>query len=156
MTFPTSGEDDWPMDEDNPDIAARRELGNRSPILDDFKVESHPRAQKPTQYFTYENYTTSNPSVNPSVPQQHSNAQGKPWAPFVKRLDFEVAEFMKQAGLNRKQMNSLLSLITDIRQQPKEFTLVDAKHVREMWKIAAEHCNVGVRPPCISPIVCCT
>ncbi|KAH6876650.1 hypothetical protein BKA70DRAFT_1032984, partial [Coprinopsis sp. MPI-PUGE-AT-0042] len=119
---------------------------DRSPIADDFKIETHPRGGKPVQYFTYETYTPSNPQANPSLPQQHNNGQRKPWAPFVKRLDFEVAEFMRDAGLNRRQMNCLLTLINNVRQQPKEFTLVDAKHVREMWKIAAEQCNVGLKP----------
>jgi hypothetical protein len=142
------------MDVDDPGLAAAwRDLGGRDPTEHDFKVETHPRAEKRAKYFPYDSYTPSPPPIDPAILKAHSFNKPKHWAPFVKRLDFEVVEFMRNVGLNRKQMNTLITLVNQIKAKPRDFTLVDAKNVREMWKISAEHCNVGVRIPVTIPDV---
>lgn len=130
---------------DNPEeLDAWRDLGNRLPIEDDFKVQSHPRAQRRTRYHTYDSYTTSLPRYDPKAFQARYKDR-KPWAPYVKRLDFELSEWMRRTGLNRKQIDALLSIIHQIRSMPKEVTLVDSRHVLEMWDISAEQFDIGVR-----------
>ncbi|KAH6880554.1 hypothetical protein BKA70DRAFT_1447131 [Coprinopsis sp. MPI-PUGE-AT-0042] len=99
----------------------------------------------------------SPPAISPTTPIQHlfpaSNPLGfqdryrdrKPWAPYVKRLDFELSEWMRLTGLNRKQIDSLLTIVHQICKMPKEVTLVDSQHILEMWDISAEHCNIGLK-----------
>ncbi|KAH6895078.1 hypothetical protein BKA70DRAFT_1570479 [Coprinopsis sp. MPI-PUGE-AT-0042] len=131
---------------DDPELAdAWHDLGGRLPAEDDFKVESHPRTQKAPRYFTYDAYTTSLPRVDPLAFQSRYKDR-KPWAPYVKRLDFEISEWMRHTGLNRQQIDGLLSIIHQVRKMPKEVTLVDSQHVLEMWDITAEHCNIGLKP----------
>jgi hypothetical protein len=121
-----------PNTPDNPEeLDTWQDLGNRLPIKHDFKVQSHPRAQRCTRYHTYDSYTTSLPHHDPKAFQARYKDR-KPWAPYVKRLDFKLSEWMHHTGLNHKQIDALLLIVHQIRSMPKEVTLVDLQHVLEM------------------------
>jgi len=47
----------------------------------------------------------------------------QPWRFFPTRLDFEIAKFMLDANMNRKQSVALLSLIKKCIQEPDNFNL---------------------------------
>lgn len=120
---------------------AEQALG-RPPQEDDFLVESHPRSKKAPVFTLYEGYTESLPHPDPSV---HQERRRLPWSPFQNRLDFELAAFMRQTGLDERQMDKLLSLISRISSTPNDFSLIDSQQVTELWKISANDHQSCVR-----------
>jgi hypothetical protein len=121
---------------------AEQALG-RPPQEDDFLVETHPSTNKPVAFTSYEGYTDSLPTPDPSI---HQERRRLPWAPFQNRLDFELAAFMRQTGLDAHQMDKLLSLVSRISETPDKFSLVDSQQVKELWQLSANDHHSRVRP----------
>ncbi|KAG2011543.1 hypothetical protein CC2G_011650 [Coprinopsis cinerea AmutBmut pab1-1] len=109
--------------------------------MDDIKIETHPTSGKPTSFYAYEDYTSSLPEITPrsrTYPSVH------PWSPFHTLLDFQIAEFMEEIGLNEGQMGCLLTLIQKAVKMPSTFTLVDGKDVRDTWEAGQLMYDTGV------------
>ncbi|KAF8157464.1 hypothetical protein K438DRAFT_1910064 [Mycena galopus ATCC 62051] len=74
-------------------------------------------------------------------PQRRNPIHKKPWAPFRTRLDFEIAEFVQDAMLNKNQINVLLSLIQRCSKNPEGWTLQSQADLEKQWTFASEICT---------------
>ncbi|KAF8195254.1 hypothetical protein K438DRAFT_1906569 [Mycena galopus ATCC 62051] len=74
-------------------------------------------------------------------PQRRNPINKKPWAPFRTRLDFEIAEFVQDAMLNKNQINVLLSLIQRCSKNPEGWTLQNQADLKKQWTFASEICT---------------
>ena len=95
--------------------------------LDDIKIEYHPKSGEQEKVFRFHEYTDSCPA--PSVPPNK-----EPWKPFRTRLDFEVAELLLDARMNKKHTSRLLALIHHSIEDPKSLTLLGScTGLKELW-----------------------
>ncbi|KAG0708008.1 hypothetical protein DFH29DRAFT_979597 [Suillus ampliporus] len=69
-----------------------------------FKTEFHPHSGHPTTIETFSTYRSGSGTRSPIV-------DDTPWHPFTCRADFEFAELMHKAALNKDQTNELLKFI---------------------------------------------
>ncbi|KAF9462181.1 hypothetical protein BDZ94DRAFT_1368680 [Collybia nuda] len=99
--------------------------------MGDVKTEYHPHSQIGTKMQSFEEYISScPPPVEPDI---------EPWLPFKSRLDFEIAEVMLEAALNRSQKDRLIKLIhRAVENSPHDpFTLENGKGLDDMWDSAS-------------------
>ncbi|KAH6880256.1 hypothetical protein BKA70DRAFT_1126649 [Coprinopsis sp. MPI-PUGE-AT-0042] len=106
--------------------------------MDDIMVQAHPAAKQRPLYHPYENYKSSLPSPSPAYDNKRRRS---PWSPFRYRLDFQLAEFMRQRNFNSTDMDDLLMIVGSIARTPAKYSLVDAQHVTETWKASAKDRN---------------
>ncbi|KAG0692969.1 hypothetical protein DFH29DRAFT_985615 [Suillus ampliporus] len=69
-----------------------------------FKTEFHPHSGHPTTIETFSTYGSGSGTHSPVV-------DDTPWHPFTCRADFEFAELVHKAALNKDQTNELLKFI---------------------------------------------
>jgi hypothetical protein len=105
--------------------------------LDDIKVEYHPKSGKQEKVFRFHQYTDLCPGL--SVPPDK-----EPWKPFHTCLDFEVAELLLDARMNKKQTSRLLSLIHRCIKDPESFTLSNSDELDKVWAHAQASKSSGV------------
>jgi len=106
---------------------------------DDIKVEFHPHSGKPTQIFSFDNFTRLASHSDPVVQIQEENrpnTRRPPWHPFTTRTDFELAELMLDAHLNENQCNTLLKIVNSVAPQSKELTISTTQHLSSTWDFA--------------------
>ncbi|KAI5985055.1 hypothetical protein EDD15DRAFT_2390223 [Pisolithus albus] len=60
-----------------------------------------------------------------------------PWYPFQSRLDFEFAELVLEAALNKEQVNRFLKLMKSVRSTSEAFTLNEYNDLQNTWKAAS-------------------
>ncbi|KAJ7824744.1 hypothetical protein B0H14DRAFT_3110853 [Mycena olivaceomarginata] len=65
----------------------------------------------------------------------------EPWAPFRTRLDFEVAEFVQDAMLNKNQTDTLISLIRRCSENIEGLTLHRQSDLEKQWTHASRKCT---------------
>ena len=94
---------------------------------DSFKTEYHPKSGRTTEYESFSAYG-QRPFV-PSLPDD------TPWALFLSRADFEIAELAHQSAMSREQVEHLLKLIWLISNSPRRsgFTLRLYNNVANAW-----------------------
>lgn len=87
--------------------------------LDDIKIIYHPSSNRQTDNYSFEFYcsapteqteSTVDPA-NSSGTSMEPDSNKRPWHPFPTRTDFELAEVMLDAHLNRGQIERILSII---------------------------------------------
>lgn len=66
--------------------------------------------------------------------------ENEPWKPFRSRLDFEVAELILEAALNRSSADRLIKLIHRAADNNDHdpFTLKNGGEMNKLWDGAAE------------------
>jgi hypothetical protein len=146
-----------------PEETAEEQL-HHTPRVDNIKIVPHPRnaGRKRTQYCSYESYTTQLPKQKrkrvdqdtdqapstgenvPSTEQDDSYGPDFPWTPFNSRIDFEFAQLMQSANLNESKINEFITMVFKILAAPRQFSLLDARQVKETWKSATDHYGQGV------------
>ena len=104
------------------------------PHADDIKVEYHPRSNRHTEVFAFEDYHHNQPSAE----SESAPCDREPWRPFRSRTDFEFAELILEATLNKEQTDMLLKLVCNVQQQPDSFTLTTHAELMEMWEQASK------------------
>jgi len=105
---------------------------------DDIRLVFHPNTGIPPQYYHFDDYcgTESTPDVS-SLPQSPERGEGDmPWRPFSTKLDFEMAEVMLDAHMNAAQIKRMLALVHEVVRHPETFTLVNLKHLSDIWDVA--------------------
>ena len=60
-----------------------------------------------------------------------------PWRPFPSCLDFEMAEFILDAGLNNQMTDRLISLVGCCTSGVENFTIQDHKQLTKYWDLAS-------------------
>ncbi|PBK83690.1 hypothetical protein ARMGADRAFT_1089127 [Armillaria gallica] len=103
---------------------------------DDVQTVYHPASGIPTRVEHFEQYRSdptfqyTNPPIDPC-----------PWQPFDTHRDFKLGEFILDAALTNKQMNTLFELLTPQSEsiQGLESTIKSPKDFKEHWDRAANH-----------------
>lgn len=62
----------------------------------------------------------------------------KPWLPFETRLNFELAELINDARMNRPQISRLFAIIEDIIARPEDLTIRSHTQLKKAWKVAED------------------
>nr|GAT48876.1 predicted protein [Mycena chlorophos] len=92
----------------------------------------HPDSGRETVYQTRYDYRKSR-----MPPKRRAATNSKPWQPFSSRLDFEVADFVQRAMLNKGQTEALISLIRRCASNIDNFTLHTQRDLERVWDLAA-------------------
>ncbi|KAF7967708.1 hypothetical protein HWV62_33335 [Athelia sp. TMB] len=114
---------------------------------DDIRTEYHPKTGCAACVAHFDEYgreetTSSTRSIDET-----------PWAPFFRtRLDFELAEVMQEAALNREQISRLISLIHQARlhKDGEGFTITSYSDLKSSWDNAAAVLSVPFVPRTVS------
>ncbi|KAF8123980.1 hypothetical protein EV363DRAFT_1403462 [Boletus edulis] len=103
---------------------------------DSFKTEYHPKSGRATEYESFSCYGQQ--SFPPSLPDD------TPWAPFLSRLDFEIAELTHQSAMSKDQAWSrVASRLTPLQENTisvpyKQETLEFEVYTRPLWEWALD------------------
>jgi hypothetical protein len=90
----------------------------RTPQEGDIEIVYHPHSEKDTLILSPEEFKEGlNPRSEPAGP-----LDGEPWRPFSSRVDFDFAELVHNAKLNRKQIEGLIKIIQQCKDEPGLFT----------------------------------
>ena len=100
----------------------------------DIVIEYHPHSKKPTRILSSEEFKASlSDDSEPTEPQDD-----KPWLPFDSREDFEFAEFINDATLNKTQVEKLIKLIRRCQDAPGSFTIKNYNHLKDSLERASK------------------
>ena len=96
---------------------------------DDVRVEYHPSSGRRAEVFKSNKYP-------PLAPEGSTIVEPEPWAPFRTREDFEFAEAVLDAGMNKKQMAALIKLFHKCIKGDGSFTISSPKDLLDMLNVA--------------------
>jgi len=99
--------------------------------FDDIRTEFHPASGKAPVIAHFDEYGHTEGSTYTDLPNP------RPWAPFESHLDFEVAELILSAALNKEQTTTLISLLKRVAEGAEEFTLQSHDDIKKKWEEAA-------------------
>ena len=100
----------------------------------DIVIEYHPHSEKGTRILGPQEFKDSlNHHSDPIV----APADDQPWQPFSTREDFDFAELIHDAKLNRKQTERLIKLIQRCQDAPGSFTLQKYNDLQKVLSRAA-------------------
>lgn len=107
---------------------------------DSFKTEYHPKSGRAAEYESFSSYGKR--SFPPTLPDD------APWAPFLSRVDFEIAELTHQSAMSKEQIDHLLKIIWLISDASGQsgFTLRSSNDVANAWSRVAPR----LTPVCIA------
>jgi len=90
----------------------------RIPKAGNIVIEYHPHSKKGTRVLSVEEFRASlSDESEPTAPPDN-----EPWRPFQSREDFEFAELVHNAALNRSQIERFMKLIQRCQDAPGAFT----------------------------------
>lgn len=95
----------------------------------DVRVEYHPSSGRLAEVFKSNEYP-------PLAPDASTIVEPEPWAPFRTREDFEFAETVLDAGMNRKQMSALIKLFHKCIKGDGSFTVSSPKDLFDTLNVA--------------------
>ncbi len=115
---------------------------------DDIRTVYHPASGIPTRVDHFEQYRS-----DPTFQYTDPPIDPCPWRPFATHRDFKLGEFILDAALTNKQMNTLFELLTPQSEsiQGLDSTIKSPKDFKEHWDRAANH----ITPVSILDIVEC-
>lgn len=105
------------------------EARQRTPQMDDIKVEYHYSAASPGVIYPFDSFVRD-------MAEDEAEPVGQPWAPFDSRADFEFAELAHEAHLNKRQVKRLLKLINKLVSKRDRLTFKSPKDVDRAWEKA--------------------
>ena len=83
----------------------------------DIVIEYHPHSERDTRILSPEEFKASlSDDSEPAKPPDD-----EPWRPFHSREDFEFAELVRDAALNRTQIDRLIKLVQHYQDTPGSF-----------------------------------
>jgi hypothetical protein len=103
--------------------------------FDDIRTEFHPASGKEPVITHFEDYGHAEEFAYKNPPDP------RPWAPFESRLDFEIAELILFAALNKEQTTKLISLMKRVAEGAEEFTLRSHDDIKKRWEKASDKCT---------------
>lgn len=108
-----------------------QQTGLLEPEIGHVRTQYHPHSHRAPKIQTFGEYMEDSPPL--VTPEE------EPWKPFRSRLDFEVAEVVLEAALNRSQTDRLIKLIHRAAEcnDYDPFTLKNAGNLNEMWDHAS-------------------
>src|ERR1700749_4596513 len=108
--------------------------GEQIPNTGDIVVEYHPRSGRHSHTFTAEQYK----QLLGDPPDPTEPPDDEPWLPFNSREDFEFAELVHDAALNRNQIEKLIQLIQRCQDTPGSFTFKKYDDLKESLEDASK------------------
>lgn len=117
-----------------PPIGAFVNPAEPPPQADDIRTEFHPSSGRPSVTEPFETY-----GRRLNQPRHPLDETESPWSPFQTRADFELAEFVLDACLNTRQVNTLLKLNKD-----PDVTFRNDNDLKAAW----EHASNLLTPVC--------
>jgi hypothetical protein len=94
----------------------------------DIHIDYHPNSGQASRVFSSKEYKADmdGRSQCATMPPPEEN----PWLPFSSREDFEFAEVVHDAKLNKKQIKKLIDIIHRCKKNPEAFTLRDTDELQ--------------------------
>lgn len=80
------------------------------PSADSIKIEYHPNSGLPPAVSSFEEFNRHRAAM-----EAEPAPDREPWGPFISRLDYEFAEFTLRAALSKKNINTLLDMVSTLR-----------------------------------------
>ena len=109
-------------------------LDAQMPNTGDIRIEYHPHSGKDTRFLSSEEFkTTMNSDPEPTEPPDD-----EPWRPFHSREEFEFAELVHDAALNRPQIERLMKLINCCQDTPGAFTFRNYGDLKDSLESASK------------------
>ena len=93
--------------------------GVQVPNAGDIVIEYHDHSERERCIISSEEFKRSLKDES----ELTETVDDKPWLPFRSREDFEFAELVNDAALNRPQIDKLIKLIQQCQKNPDSFTL---------------------------------
>ncbi|KAK0435646.1 hypothetical protein EV421DRAFT_1892516 [Armillaria borealis] len=118
-------------DQQQADMLYEQQLFQTEYKLDDIRTIYHPSSGRATWIDHFEDYR-SHPAFQYSQPPIDPH----PWRPFASRRNFELAEFILDAALTKKQMKTMFGLLkpeATSNQDSAEFNIRSPKEFKEHW-----------------------
>jgi hypothetical protein len=111
-------------------------IGSGARILNDgdIVVEYHPHSGKTPQFLGSEGFKAS--LGNRSDPMKPPD--DNPWGPFRSREDFEFADIVHDANLNRPQIERLIKFIRRCENTPGSFTIQSYSDLKDSLEHASK------------------
>lgn len=108
--------------------------GTQIPKAGDIVIEYHPHSKRGTRIISAEEYKASLSYISePTEP-----VDDKPWHPFKSREDFEFAELVHDAALNRPQIERFIKLIRRCQDTPGSLTFQKYSDLKDSLESASE------------------
>jgi len=103
------------------------------PLVDAIRTEYHPHTKLPPKIVQFEDYREYHSQHRRPTPRNPS----KPWTPFRTRAEFEFAEVVLDAALNRRQIDTLLKVFHRCVEGEDRLDLKNHADLQEMWELAS-------------------
>ena len=109
-------------------------MGAKTPNVGDIVIEYHPRSGRDTQILSPGEFkeSLSDRSEPTELPDD------EPWRPFRSREDYEFAELVHDAALNRTQTERLIKLLRRCQDSPGSFTLQNYNDLKNLLESASK------------------
>jgi hypothetical protein len=65
--------------------------------------------------------------------------ESEPWKPFISRDDFEFADAILQAGMNKQQVETILDIICRIKQSCSDLSFSTYNNMKMAWEKATTY-----------------
>ena len=108
--------------------------GVRAPKAGDIIIEYHPHSKRDTRIVSTEEFKAS--LIDDSDPT--SPPDDEPWRPFRSREDFEFAELVHDASLNRSQIEKFIKLIRRCQDAPGSLTFKNHNDLKVSLETASK------------------
>ena len=103
------------------------------PELDSICMEYHPHSQRSPKLAKLEDFRQQEPvEVRPP-----KSSLEDPWRPFQSRADFEFAELVLEAALNKRQVEKLIDIFERCKSGQDSFLIKNHKDLHDLWKYAS-------------------
>lgn len=100
----------------------------------DILIEYHPHSGKVTRILSPEEFKESLGDRSEPTDQPDD----EPWRPFRSREDFEFADFVHDAALNRTQIEWLMKFVQHCQDTPGSFTLRNYNDLKSLLEDASK------------------
>lgn len=100
---------------------------------DSICIDFHPHSGKPTETYTFDEYSQTFDDDSPPPPIPEENV----FRPFQSRGDFEFADLALDASLSNGQIDAFLKLIHDVASGVRNVTLKDHTDLSKTWELAS-------------------
>lgn len=117
----------------NPSQPVPDDLEGGDPIDDDIRTEFHTHSGRKAKTARFEDYGRSADDADKRYSARYSGPEFYPWSPFALRLDFELAELILEASLNKAQTEKFISLMHRCSLGVEKFTIANHKDLQETW-----------------------
>ncbi|KAI6111227.1 hypothetical protein F5141DRAFT_1188410 [Pisolithus sp. B1] len=115
--------------------------------LNNIQIEYHPSAAILSQKILFTKFAQGH---RPRVYKPDLSTD--PWYPFQSHFDFEFAELVLEAALNKEQVNHFLKLLKSVCSTTEAFTINEYNDIQNTWKAASHHMTAFKEVVCVDGV----